>query len=210
MFIDHCAPMNMGLFKKDLIIKKLLVLLLVTTAITTACGDKKNKGSNEETTAISDNLLESKVDWPVPDSYVGGIPVYDKFEKLEPLFQLDNDTTYVINFWATWCQPCIKELPYFEELHVEHEDKLVKVILCSLDFPQHLETKLVPFAQKNQLRSEVVVLLDGSYNDWIDKVSPEWSGAIPATYIFKGDKKKLIGRPIQDTEELVEIVKPFL
>ena len=148
--------------------------------------------------------------WPAPDSYAEGIPIYEKFESLEPLFRFDNDTTYVVNFWATWCKPCIKELPYFEEFNSSLKSKKVKVVLVSLDFPKQVESHLVPFVQKKQLKSKVVVLLDGKYNDWIDQVSPEWSGAIPATYIYKGGQNHLVAVPFESFEELTEVVNPFL
>ena len=45
---------------------------------------------------------------------------------------------YLIDFWATWCKPCIKELPAFEELNARYQDKGLKVVLVSLDFPDIL------------------------------------------------------------------------
>ena len=145
--------------------------------------------------------------WPTPTSHIKGIPVYEKFDQIEPIFQFDNDTTYVINFWATWCKPCIEELPYFEELTTKYGGEKVKVILCSLDFPNQLESKLVPFVEERQLKSTVMVLLDGKFNNWIDKVSPDWSGTIPATYIYRGDKHHFIGLPIKNINELEEVIQ---
>ena len=39
------------------------------------------------------------------------------FNSFEPHLHLENDTTYIINFWATWCIPCRKEMPAFEQIH---------------------------------------------------------------------------------------------
>ncbi|PHN08502.1 TlpA disulfide reductase family protein [Flavilitoribacter nigricans] len=114
-------------------------------------------------------------------------PVYENFSDLEYLFRYQNDTTYVINFWATWCKPCVAELPYFEQLHSEIGNEKMKVILVSLDFAKDVETKLVSFVKQRQLKPEVIALTDGKYSDWIDKVHPDWGGAIPVTYIYKGD-----------------------
>ena len=61
---------------------------------------------------------------------------------------LSVDKTYVINFWATWCAPCVKELPYFEEVNKEFKDKNTEVILVSLDFPSQIESKLKPYLKK--------------------------------------------------------------
>ena len=128
--------------------------------------------------------------WPTPDTITFGIPVYKSFKSLEPIFQFDNDTTYLINFWATWCKPCIEEIPVFERVNTEYKNEPVKVVLVSLDLPNQVESKLVPFISKNQLKSKVIVLLDGKYNDWIDKVSRNWTGAIPATLIYKKDQNR--------------------
>lgn len=134
------------------------------------------------------------------------IKVFDTYDEFEGILQLNNDTTYVINFWATWCAPCIKELPYFEELNNSNEDKLIKVILVSLDFKNQLESRLRPFVEKHQLSSDVVHLADAKVNSWIDRVDPSWSGSIPATYIYKGEKKKFIEKEFHSKDEIIEEV----
>ncbi|MBK6345435.1 MAG: redoxin domain-containing protein [Bacteroidales bacterium] len=106
------------------------------------------------------------------------------FKGLEFLLNQRNDTTYVINFWATWCIPCVKELPAFQQLHDQYGNNNVHVILVSLDFKKDLETRLKPFIIKNKLTPEVILLYDPDGNAWIDKVSSDWSGALPATMIF--------------------------
>ena len=185
---------------------KVLIILLVVSG----CKDKNHTVTRMKPPLASTDSIEKFSGWPKPDSYAEVIPVYDKFEKLEPMFRFNNDTTYIINFWATWCKPCIKELPYFEEFHSNLSNEKAKVILVSLDFPKKIESNLVPFVQKHQLKSKVVVLLDGKYNNWIDKVSPEWSGAIPITYIYKGGQNRLVADPFESLEELSQAVKPFL
>ena len=188
----------------------IMLSLLLAICVVLGCKDNSPKEVATEITTAADKPSELTTGWPKPDSYAGDIPVYNKFEGLEPLFRFDNDTTYVVNFWATWCKPCIKELPYFEEFNSANSNNKVKVVLVSLDFPKQVESNLVPFVKKKELKSKVVVLLDGKYNDWIDKVSPDWSGAIPATYIYNGEQHQLISEPIENLEELIDIVKPFL
>jgi thiol-disulfide isomerase/thioredoxin len=140
--------------------------------------------------------------YPAPTTYVKGIPIYDKFDDVAPIFSFNTDTTYVINFWATWCKPCVEELPYFEEITKDYKEKKVQVILVSLDFPRQIESKLVPFLEKNQLQSKVLMLKDGKFNDWIDRVSTQWDGAIPVTYIYKKDKKHFISHSVESKKEL--------
>ncbi|MCS6928785.1 MAG: TlpA family protein disulfide reductase [Saprospiraceae bacterium] len=100
-----------------------------------------------------------------------------------------SDTIYVLNFWASWCAPCIAELPYFERLHAEYAEKPVRVILVSTDFRRDVDRRLKPFLAKQSLRSRVVFMDEKTPNDWIDLVSPEWSGAIPATLVIRPKTK---------------------
>ncbi len=90
------------------------------------------------------------------------------------------DTILVINFWATWCKPCIEEMPVLEEIPTMYKGTAVKVLLVSLDFTDQIEQKVRPFIKKNGIVNEVVVLDESNPNDWIPKVDPQWSGAIPA------------------------------
>lgn len=175
------------------------------------CLDSPAKGQNEPiSTTTSSSPGKNTHQWPKPTTFIQGIPIYENFSQLEPLFHFNNDTTYVINFWATWCKPCLEELPYLEKLTNAYGGSKIKVVLISLDFPNQFETKLVPFVEKQQLRSTVIALADGGYNDWIDKVTPEWSGGIPATYIYKGERHHFIGSSIKSFEELQTAIKPLL
>lgn len=134
------------------------------------------------------------------------ITVYEKFSELEEdlLTDLSPDTTYVINFWATWCGPCIKELPYFEELNAIYSEQAFKQVLVSLDDPKKIESKVIPFLEKNKIESKVVLLADGKANSWIDKIDPSWSGAIPITLILKGKEKLFYEKEFHSTFELEE------
>ncbi len=147
---------------------------------------------------------------PNPARYLGDIGIYDDFADLEPLFHQMTDTTYIINFWATWCKPCVEELPYFEKLYEQFREEKVKVILISLDFPRQLESKLVPFVEKHNLQPEVLVLADVRQNDWIDKVDPRWSGAIPVTLIYRNNRRTFVGEQFADYEELAQLVREKL
>jgi thiol-disulfide isomerase/thioredoxin len=133
------------------------------------------------------------------------IEVYD-FAGLQPFLSTKDNTTYIINFWATWCKPCIKELPYFEALQGDYGDKL-KVILVSLDFPNKMESQLKPFIIDNNLKSQVILLDDPHENEWIPKVDSTWSGAIPATLIFNRSKRAFYEKSFSKESLNNEIVK---
>lgn len=138
------------------------------------------------------------------------IRVFDTFDKMEKEIFLNNDTTYVINFWATWCKPCVKELPYFESLHRSAGKEKMKVILVSLDFRNQTESKLKPFIRDNNYSAEVILLLDNKYNSWIDKVDKSWSGSIPSTLLIKGDKRLFAETEFENEQELRDFVYSFI
>jgi thiol-disulfide isomerase/thioredoxin len=162
------------------------------------------KKATEETSLNKTVPQEHKMD--ISSDYE--LDVYD-FDGLEPLLSTTSEKTYVVNFWATWCVPCIKEMPYFEKLNAEYKDQNVEVLLVSLDFPKDYDKKLKNFINKHNLKSKVVALNDVDSNRWIPKVSEEWSGAIPATIIFNKDKSTFYERTFNYSELETE-VKQFL
>ena len=131
------------------------------------------------------------------------------FDGLQSYLNQKNDTIYVINFWATWCVPCIKELPYFEKLNQKYKNGKFKMILVSLDFPKMIESRVIPFIKNKNLLAEVIVLDDSDANSWIEKVANEWSGAIPATIIYKNEKRKFYEQSFSG-EELEEEIISFI
>lgn len=133
------------------------------------------------------------------------IEVYD-FDQLDSLLSSNTDKTLVVNFWATWCKPCIKELPYFEAAQTKYKED-IRVILVSLDFPEKLESQLIPFVNDHAIRSQVVLLNDPYENEWIPKVDTTWSGAIPATLIIKGAKRIFYEKSFTQEELENEILK---
>ena len=108
--------------------------------------------------------------------------------QLEQAFRTGGDTLTVFNFWATWCRPCVAELPAFQQLHQESAGKPLRVVLVSLDFKSELEKTLIPFLQKKGIALPVW-LLDGKPALYIDRVSRSWSGSIPASLFVRPSHK---------------------
>ena len=136
------------------------------------------------------------------------LEIYD-YSGLEAFLNKTDDKIYVINFWATWCAPCVKELPFFEKIHEKYVDKNVEVILVSLDFPRQYESKLKPFIIDKKIKSKVVALNDVDSNSWIPKISEDWTGAIPATLIYNKGKRQFYEQSFS-YEQLENQIKQFL
>lgn len=162
-------------------------IFMMSLLVLLSCAKKNNKNVD---TLVSENAE---------------IEVYN-FEQLESFLSSKTDKTLVVNFWATWCKPCIKELPYFEAAQTKYKED-IRVILVSLDFPEKLESQLIPFVNENTIHSQVVLLDDPYENEWIPKVDSTWSGAIPATLIISGSKKVFYEKSFTQEELENEILK---
>lgn len=106
------------------------------------------------------------------------------------------DTVYVVNFWATWCKPCIQELPSLDSLSQTTTQKNLKILLVCLNFKDEINNKVNPFLSKNKVGSEVVLLDEVNGNDYIDLISKNWTGAIPATLFKFGETSLLYEKKI--------------
>ena len=151
-------------------------------------------------------ILLLSLNFSCSDKINDSIEVVD-FDSFYSKIDLSSDDTYVINFWATWCSPCVKELPYFEIVNREFSEKNVKVLLVSLDFPSQIESKLKPYLEKNKIKSNVILLDDSKMNKWVPRVSEKWDGGIPATLIVNSSNYNFYPNPFEKEELLSEIQK---
>jgi thiol-disulfide isomerase/thioredoxin len=101
-----------------------------------------------------------------------------------------NDTLYIVNFWATWCKPCVHEMPYFEAENQKFKNQKVKFIFVSTNYPREAE-QVKSFINQKQVQADVLLLNAGNPNNWIDAIDSSWSGSIPATIMYKHGKKAL-------------------
>lgn len=127
-------------------------------------------------------------------------PATVKLEQLQELINKKSDNIQVVNFWATWCGPCIKELPYFEKLTAENRPN-VKVTLVSMDLDLNPDPeKVYKFVARKNLKSEVLLLDERDPDSWISKIDKEWAGSLPATIIInqKTGQRKFVGKELHD------------
>jgi thiol-disulfide isomerase/thioredoxin len=173
-------------------VKKTIVILVLAGISLIACNKKKDATQTEvKQEEEKEIVVKDSVPAPLKVYTADGMSVKAyNYEGLKHFLNQKNDTTYVVNFWATWCVPCVAELPHFEALNEKYKDNKVKVLLVSLDMDKKIESQLIPFIKKRQLKSEVIILRDPDADSWISQIDSSWTGAIPATLIYNKDQRK--------------------
>lgn len=130
-------------------------------------------------------------------------------DDLKEVLEYQDDKVVVLNFWATWCRPCVKELPTFDATGQEFKNKGVEMILISLDALSRLETNVNPFLEKRGMMSAIWLLDEPDFNSWLNLVDEGWSGAIPATLVIDGRKKeKRFHEGEMTKEDLIKLINP--
>ncbi|MBX3238433.1 MAG: TlpA family protein disulfide reductase [Chitinophagaceae bacterium] len=113
-----------------------------------------------------------------------------KFEDLKEKIKKDENKTLLINFWATWCVPCIEEMPLLMEMNEQFRNHPeFKMLLVSLDSKKSLG-KLQGFLAKHKIDAEVVLLDDNKrMNEWIPAMDSQWQGNLPSTFVYHRGRK---------------------
>lgn len=99
-----------------------------------------------------------------------------------------NDTTYIINFWATFCKPCVEEIPGFLKVVEKYKKQKVKLILVSLDLPSYYPKRIADYVAKNKWKASIVWLNETNADIFCPMIDSSWSGAIPATVIVNAKR----------------------
>jgi thiol-disulfide isomerase/thioredoxin len=134
-----------------------------------------------------------------------------RLSDLQKIIDTPSENIQIINFWATWCGPCIKELPLFEKLTQENRPN-VKVTLVSMDMDLDSNPeKVYRFITRKKIQSEVLLLNEKNPNEWIGKIEKQWSGALPATIVInqKTGQRKFVEKELHegDLEKLIAEVQ---
>ncbi len=134
------------------------------------------------------------------------------FEELKTIINKKDDKLYLVNFWATWCKPCVAELPGFMEVNkIYRNNPHFKMILVSMDMAKELNAGVKTFIKKNDITPDVYLLDDNKrMNEWIPTIDTNWSGAIPATVFYRNGKKLEFIENVIEKEELVKLINRHL
>lgn len=124
--------------------------------------------------------------------------------------EIETSTTpLVINFWASWCGPCVREIPWFEKNVAAFADKKVKMILVSIDFPDDFPKTIQAFAKKNGYKSEIIWLNETNADEFCPKIDKSWDGAIPVTLMVNNKKqyRQFYGNQLPEAKLILELKK---
>jgi thiol-disulfide isomerase/thioredoxin len=121
----------------------------------------------------------------------------------------NSDHPLVVNCWATWCAPCVEEIPYFMETVKKYSDQKVELLLISLDFAKSYPTKIQELIKKNHFDATFFWLNETNADYFCPKIDPKWDGTLPST-VFINNKtgyRQFYGRPMTDRQIALEVSK---
>ncbi len=129
-----------------------------------------------------------------------------KYEQLNSIFNEDSTKLTVVNFWATWCGPCVDEMPYFVEATEKYKNENVRFVFVSLDRIKQLDS-VKNFAKKFKMNGKLLLLDDAKrMNEWIPAIQKNWQGNIPVTILYKDGQQILFhGEEISKDELFKQI-----
>ncbi len=139
----------------------------------------------------------------------GPPPVYTDFAAVQPLFAQRNDTTYLINFWATWCKPCLEELPLLQQLQDERADDALRIILVSLDTEAGAIDRIPAYLKEGAITLPTVVLTDEQAR-WMRELDEHWDGSLPTTFVYRNELRYVYRRNFRTLPDVAAAVAPLL
>jgi len=128
----------------------------------------------------------------------------------EVVKMIDTSTTpLIVNFWASWCKPCVHEIPWFEQGVKAYADKNIKLVLVSLDFAEDYPKNLQEFVKRQNYSATILWLNETNADSFCPKIDSTWSGSIPATIMVnnKTHYRQFFGEQIPEPRFKLELAK---
>lgn len=163
---------------------KKIYTLIVAIVLFTACKPNTKK----EFLAFAD-LQENKANTSIKK--VG-------FSELAPYLKINDDKVRIVNFWASWCNPCLEELPIFEQINNEYQqaNKPIEILLVNLNYEDEVSEKVLPLLKERNIKFPVVLFDDPNLEEQFTKINESWFGDLPATLIYKNGKQLFLNNPL--------------
>ena len=132
-------------------------------------------------------IFQAQPALPNPDNDIRVIDL----EGLKKVLQRDpNDKRpLLLNFWATWCDPCREEFPDLVKLDADYKDKPLNFVAVSLDDITDIKSEVPKFLNQMKATMPVVLLNVKDPEPAIKIVDPAWDGQLPATFLYDKDGK---------------------
>ena len=118
-----------------------------------------------------------------------------------------SDSVLIINFWATFCKPCVEEIPDLIKLAKKYKKEKASLYLVSLDLEDYYPEKIKKFVAKKKYAAKIAWLDESNADYFCAFIDASWSGAIPATLFInnKNGYKKFYEKQLSATEIEVAI-----
>ncbi len=110
----------------------------------------------------------------------------------------------VLNFWATWCQPCVEEIPIFVRLQQQYPE--IDVVGVSMDEPDQIAA-VEEFTKKHGMNYKVFLRQGENFETMVNSIDPNWMGALPATFVFKDGKRTFSKAGLITEQELQQAIQ---
>lgn len=121
---------------------------------------------------------------------VADLDVVDHEALVERIARGDQEVT-VVAAWATWCVPCIEEMPTLAEFWKERRGDGIHVIGLSMDDPDEMGERIQSVLDRQRPPYEILVLEPGTEDAFMGAVDASWGGSLPATIVYDGDGEQV-------------------
>ena len=158
----------------------LIFSLLLATAPLMA--EKASVASADTTTSTAISLK-----FPSP----GEVPVLQKESEVRQVLANHGSDLLVVNFWATFCGPCVEEMPYFMELARKYPESRVRVVGFTVDLHKMLESDVKPFLKEKKVPYANYLLFLDDPEKVINGFASDWTGELPATFFYDRSGKQI-------------------